>query len=100
MIQLFIDREEELQFLEERFKSGSPELVVMYGRRRIGKTELVARFMEGKASVYFLVDRRPERELLLELRTKMASALPKLSCKLVPLGIISKKALKLSRSRL
>jgi len=75
MIQLFIDREEELRFLEERFKSGSPELVVIYGRRRIGKTELVARFIKGKVSVYFLADRRPERELLLELRTKMAQLL-------------------------
>jgi AAA+ ATPase superfamily predicted ATPase len=75
MIQLFADREEELQFLEEKFRSAGAELVVIYGRRRVGKTELVARFMRGKPAVYFLADRRPERDLLLELRAKMAQAL-------------------------
>ena len=75
MIQLFVDRDEELLFLEEKFNSGGPELVVIYGRRRVGKTELVAKFMKGKSSVYFLADRRPERDLLLELRAKMAQVL-------------------------
>jgi len=75
VIQLFVDREEELQFLEDKFNSGSSELVVIYGRRRIGKTELVARFMRGKRAVYFLSDRRPEKDLLVELRAKMAQAL-------------------------
>jgi len=75
VIQLFVNREEELRFLEDKLNSGSPELVVIYGRRRIGKTELVARFMKGKPAIYFLADRRPERDLLLELRAKMAQAL-------------------------
>jgi AAA+ ATPase superfamily predicted ATPase len=75
MIQQFVDRDEELRFLEERFGSAGAELVVIYGRRRIGKTELVARFVKGKPAVYFLADRRPERDLLLELRAKMAQVL-------------------------
>jgi len=75
MIQLFVNRSEELQLLEEKFNSTSPELVVIYGRRRVGKTELVARFMKGKPAVYFLADRRPEKDLLLELRAKMAQVL-------------------------
>jgi len=75
MAQLFVDREEELRFLEEKFNSKGPELIVIYGRRRVGKTELVARFVKGKPAVYFLADRRPERDLLLELRAKMAQVL-------------------------
>jgi len=75
VIQLFVDRDEELRFLEEKFDSSVPELVVIYGRRRVGKTELVARFAKGKPAVYFLADRRPERDLLLELRAKMSQAL-------------------------
>jgi len=75
MVQLFVDREEELRFLEEKFSSRELELVVIYGRRRVGKTDLVARFMKGKSAVYFLADRRPERDLLLELREKMAHVL-------------------------
>ncbi len=75
MIQLFVDREDELQYLEEKFRSTNPELLVIYGRRRIGKTELVARFIRGKPAVYFLADRRPERDLLEEFKEKMSQAL-------------------------
>ncbi len=38
---IFIDRETELEILKERFNSGRAEFMVIYGRRRIGKTELV-----------------------------------------------------------
>jgi len=61
--------------LEEKFRSKDPELIVIYGRRRIGKTELIARFVRGKPAVYFLADRRPERDLLEEFRGKMSQVL-------------------------
>ncbi|MBU4140187.1 MAG: hypothetical protein KJ729_09705 [Euryarchaeota archaeon] len=32
MIQQFINRKEELGILEERFKNGKPEFIVVYGR--------------------------------------------------------------------
>jgi hypothetical protein len=34
----FIGRERELTELEERWRSGQPELFIVYGRRRVGKT--------------------------------------------------------------
>jgi AAA+ ATPase superfamily predicted ATPase len=33
----FVDRERELAWLEERFQSGGAELLVIYGRRRLGE---------------------------------------------------------------
>lgn len=51
---LFINRAEELEFLESEYARGSSSLVVVYGRRRVGKTELVLRFGAGKPSVYYL----------------------------------------------
>ncbi len=36
-----IGRDEELRTLEEAFRSGRPEFVAVYGRRRVGKTFLV-----------------------------------------------------------
>jgi hypothetical protein len=75
VIQLFVDREEELRYLEEKFRSKDPELIVIYGRRRIGKTELIARFIREKPAVYFLADRRPERDLLEEFKGKMSQVL-------------------------
>ncbi len=38
---MFVDREEELSHLKELYSSENPELAVVYGRRRVGKTALV-----------------------------------------------------------
>jgi AAA+ ATPase superfamily predicted ATPase len=75
MFQLFADREQELQFLEQHYKAKSAELIVIYGRRRVGKTELTLRFSKDKPHIYFLADRRPEAELIHELKQRMSSYL-------------------------
>lgn len=51
---IFIDRTEELEFLEAEYARDSSSLVVIYGMRRVGKTELVVRFATGRPSVYYL----------------------------------------------
>ena len=38
---MFVAREHELQVLEKLFTSDSFEMVVLYGRRRVGKTALI-----------------------------------------------------------
>ena len=43
---MFIDRETEIKLLEERLKRGRAEFVVVYGRRRIGKTALLLEFIK------------------------------------------------------
>ncbi len=50
----FIDRKRELGFLKEKYESKNAELVVLYGRRRIGKTELLVEFSKGKNAMYFI----------------------------------------------
>jgi len=50
----FINRKKELKFLEQKYKSGKAELIILYGRRRIGKTELVLKFCENKNLFYFM----------------------------------------------
>jgi hypothetical protein len=57
----FVDREAELEGLEQVYEKGSG-LFVLYGRRRVGKTELVKQFMEDKTSLYFLA-RQQDLEL-------------------------------------
>lgn len=49
----FIGRKRELAFLEDCYGRDSAQLVVVYGRRRVGKTEVLRRFCEGKPSVFF-----------------------------------------------
>ena len=53
---MFVDRESEVQFLLDLMPSNKAELIIVYGRRRIGKTELLRKaFAKGKA-VYFVAD--------------------------------------------
>ena len=50
---MFIGREAELRFLEDRYVQKKGELIVLYGRRRVGKTETLRKFCEGKPHVFF-----------------------------------------------
>ncbi|MEW6620248.1 MAG: ATP-binding protein [bacterium] len=61
---MFVNREKELAVLEKRFTSNEPEFLVIYGRRRVGKTELIRHFIKNKPHIYFLADKRSEKEQL------------------------------------
>ena len=50
---MFIGREKELQFLEDRYNRSEGQLVILYGRRRVGKTETLRQFCKGKRHVFF-----------------------------------------------
>ncbi len=50
---MFLDRRVELRVLEREWSSGRFSLVIVYGRRRVGKTALLRRFMEGRRGVYY-----------------------------------------------
>jgi Archaeal ATPase. len=38
MLQQFVDRVRELDFLEKKYLENSAQLIIIYGRRRVGKT--------------------------------------------------------------
>lgn len=75
MVQQFIDREEELEFLEKLYKERKSNLLIVYGRRRVGKTELIKQFIKGKPHLYFLADDRGDSQNLKELQYFMAEFL-------------------------
>ena len=75
MNQQFFDRERELAWLEELYGGSGAQLVVLYGRRRIGKTELLRRFALGKKAVYFYCERTSARDNLARFRDLLADAL-------------------------
>ncbi|VVB88181.1 ATPase domain predominantly from Archaea [uncultured archaeon] len=68
----FIDRDDELRALEERYSSGRPEFFIIYGRRRVGKTELIKRFASGKDHFYFLAKEQPIELEIERFREKFA----------------------------
>ena len=50
---MFIGREAELKFLEDKYQEGRGQLIVLYGRRRVGKTETLREFCKGKPHVFY-----------------------------------------------
>ena len=51
---MFIGRERELNSLNKLYNSGNFEFVVIYGRRRVGKTALINHFIDDKQAIYFM----------------------------------------------
>ena len=51
---MFYGRETELQKLSEMYLSNKFECVIIYGRRRVGKTTLIKEFMKNKKGIYFV----------------------------------------------
>jgi AAA+ ATPase superfamily predicted ATPase len=63
----FINRTKELNALERLWEEGRPQLIIIYGKRRIGKTELIKQFIKKKSAIYFLSKRVSEKENLFSL---------------------------------
>ena len=49
---MFHGRTSELALLKEKYTSSKSELVVIYGRRRIGKTTLIQNFLQNKKNIF------------------------------------------------
>ena len=56
----FVDRTEELEFLNKEYEKNESSLVILYGRRRIGKTALIKEFGKNKNMIYFLATEETE----------------------------------------
>jgi hypothetical protein len=50
---MFIGRETELKFLQDKYKEERGQLIVLYGRRRVGKTETLREFCKGKPHIFY-----------------------------------------------
>lgn len=72
---MFIGRESELGVLTRLAERGDPELFVLYGRRRVGKTELLQQFCEGRRAVYFQAAQVREKDNLRAYRDALADGL-------------------------
>lgn len=72
---IFIDRQQELKALERAHAADGGRLVVVYGRRRLGKTALIKEFIRGKAAAYYMCDRAGEKAQMEAFAVAMAEAL-------------------------
>ena len=60
----FIGRAEEMAVLESQYEGVRHPLVQIVGRRRVGKSELICRFVEGRNALYYEADREQATSLL------------------------------------
>ena len=58
----FVDREQELQTLQNEYERNGSALVVLYGRRRVGKTTLISEFIKDKNALFFLATEESEAQ--------------------------------------
>lgn len=56
----FIDRKQEMETLVDEYNRDGSSLVVMYGRRRVGKTTLISEFIRDKNALFFLASQESE----------------------------------------
>ena len=59
----FIGRKKELETLESEYNRNGG-FVVIYGRRRVGKTTLIKEFLKGKTSFYYLATKEIESQCM------------------------------------
>jgi len=69
----FVDRIKELKTLNEQYARGESSLVIVYGRRRVGKTALITEFLKDKKdTLYFLVTEESEKQNLNYFKRQVA----------------------------
>ena len=56
---MFIGRRAELELLDAAYRSSRAGLIPIYGRRRVGKSELILHFIQDKPALYFLDKKAP-----------------------------------------
>ena len=69
----FIGRQSELQTLEQEYRRDGG-FVVIYGRRRVGKTRLIKEFIKDKPAVYFLATEEVEAQSMKRMAGVIARA--------------------------
>lgn len=62
----FVNRNQELDFLEKLYRKTEKQaqFLVLYGKRRVGKTELIKQFFKDKPNLYYLASKGSARDQL------------------------------------
>ena len=68
----FINREMELDFLNKKWGIDEPQLIIICGKRRVGKTELAIQFAKDKPHIYFLCERISSHKQLMKFTEMLA----------------------------
>ncbi len=69
---MFVDRESETRALRTLLRSRTPQLIRLFGRRRVGKTELLRRLTRSEGGLFFTADDADRRRQLASMADQLA----------------------------
>lgn len=70
---VFIDRERELGHLNAEYGKNGAKFIVIYGRRRVGKTTLIEEFLRSKKDIiYYTADQQLEQQQIEDFKRQVA----------------------------
>jgi len=72
MISTFVGRKRELDLMEKEWKKKGGSLTILYGRRRIGKTRLLAEFIKGKSGIFYVAEDISPQIQIVRFKEKIA----------------------------
>ncbi|MGB9975818.1 ATP-binding protein [Thermovenabulum sp.] len=70
---MFIGREQELSVLNKLYNENKFHFIVMYGRRRVGKTTLLTEFCKDKPSIFYVAEEHNDKIALESFSNKILS---------------------------
>lgn len=68
---MFIGREFELENLNKLYEKDEFQFVVMYGRRRVGKTTLISEFCKNKPTIFYVAEEYNDKMALQSFSDKI-----------------------------
>ncbi len=68
---MFIGREAELKFFKDRYCDAKGQLIVLYGRRRVGKTETLKEFCKDKPHFFYSCTQSTDKVQLLKFSKEL-----------------------------
>lgn len=76
----FVDRQQEMETLQSEYERNGSALVVLYGRRRVGKTTLISEFIRDKNALFSLQVKSPKHKTERHSKRKRQNLLIAIFC--------------------
>lgn len=73
---MYWGREEEMRFLEEQYAAPEGRLVLLYGHRQVGKTEILRQFSKGKHPIFYTCTECTDEQQLTAFSTCIQRCIP------------------------
>jgi AAA+ ATPase superfamily predicted ATPase len=70
---MFVSREKELEALRKLYRKDKFQMVVMCGRRRVGKTTLITESIKGKPAIFFAAQEANTKLNLQKMQKRLAA---------------------------